>query len=202
MSHKQPDGDNCKNYFKYGKSFPDNVADAVCGVEGIEGSTGPTGPAGVMGPSGSGVAVAATVADILAGTNGKPDDRSIETYVDPSGWYHSSNQYAPLVQTVNISNSAYAPNLLNCAMYDITYSGECSISAPVNCANGRTMTLCLRQAPGGNHNLNWDPSYHFDGGYKYMTLTEGAKDVMVGTKINDFVFSTLASDCKNTQSVT
>ena len=27
MSHKQPDGDSCKNYFKYGKSFPDNVGE-------------------------------------------------------------------------------------------------------------------------------------------------------------------------------
>ena len=33
-----------------------------------------------------------------------------------------------------------------------------------------------------------------------MTLTDGAKDVMVGTKINDFIFSTLASDCKNSDS--
>ena len=135
MSHKQPDGDSCKNYFKYGKSFPDNVADAICGVDGIHGSTGPTGPIGPIGPTGSGVSVAAVTSDILAGINGTPDDRAIPTYVDPSGWYHASNQYTPLIQTVTISNQNYTPDLLNCAVYDITYNGDCTINAPINCSN-------------------------------------------------------------------
>ena len=200
MSHKQPDGDSCKNYFKYGKSFPDNVGDALCGASGIGGITGPTGPAGPAGPSGAGVGVPAVIGDILAGNNGTPDDRNLEAYVDASGWYHASNQYTPLVKSVTITNETYTPNLLDCSMYDITYNGDCTISAPSNCKNGRTMTLCLRQGSGGNHEINWDPVYHFDGGYKFVTKSEGAKDVMVGTKINDFIFSTIASDCKNSDS--
>ena len=38
--------------------------------------------------------------------------------------------------------------------------------------------------------------YHFDGGYNAITFSSGGKDVMVGTKINDFVFSTIAADVK------
>jgi hypothetical protein len=62
--------------------------------------------------------------------------------------------------------------------------------------NGRTISLCLRQNIGGNHTITWDPIYHFDGGYSFLTLTEGAKDVVVCTKINDYVFTTVASDVK------
>ena len=35
MSHIEPDGDTCKNYFKYGKSFPENVKDALTEIESI-----------------------------------------------------------------------------------------------------------------------------------------------------------------------
>jgi hypothetical protein len=201
MSHKQPDGDSCKNYFKYGKSFPDNVEDAICNASGIFGSTGPTGPEGPAGPSGVGaVNFPAILPDILAGVNGVSTNRTISTYVDPSGWYHASNQYAPLVVIESLTNETYQPDALNTVIFDITYNGACLIAAPKNMANGRTITICLRQGAGGNHSINWDPVYHFDGGYKFITENEGAKDVMVGTKINDFVFSTIASDCKNTDS--
>ncbi len=196
MSHKSPDADSCQNYFRYGKSFPENVEEALCGISGINGATGPTGPAGARGPVGSGVSVPASVGDILAGVNGEVTDRDNPTYVDPSGWYHASNQYAPLVETRNIINSTFTPNALDTNIFDVTHSGNCTVAAPVNMSNGRTITIVLRQAGEGNNVVSWDPSYHFDGGYNLITLTSGAKDVMVGTKVNDFIFSTIAADIK------
>lgn len=196
MSHKVSDGQTCTNYFKYGKSFPDNVKDAICHVPEAVGSTGPTGPSGIAGSPGSGVAVPATVADILAGVNGSPNDRSVPSYVDPSGWYHASNQYAPLVDTRDITNETFTPDILNTNVFDVTHSGECVIASPVNLINGRTFSIILRQAGEGNNNIKWDPMYHFDGGYNAITYSSGGKDVMVGTKVNDFVFSTIAADVK------
>ena len=197
MSHKQPDGGSCNDYFRYDKSFPENVEDAICNASGVYGATGPTGPGGPSGAPGAGVNHAATVTDILGGVNGRESDRNQLTYVDPSGWYHSSNQYTPLVETVGLTNQTFIPNALNTVIYDVTYNGECSIGSPTNMKNGRTITICLRQGGVGSNKMNWDPAYHFDGGYNHVTEASGAKDVMVGTKIGDFVFSTLASDCKS-----
>ncbi len=196
MSHKLPDGQDCTNYFKYGKSFPENIRDAICHVPEAIGATGPAGPQGLRGLAGSGVAVPATVPDILEGVNGTPEDRNVPTYVDPSGWYHASNQYAPLVDTRNITNETFVRNILDTNIYDLTHSGDCIIGAPVNLNNGRTFSIVLRQAGDGNNNITWDPMYHFDGGYNAITFSSGGKDVMVGTKINDFVFSTIAADVK------
>jgi cold shock CspA family protein len=120
--------------------------------------------------------------------------------VDPYGWHYASHQFAPLIETKTLANTNFIPDALNTVIFDITYNGTVSISAPKNMSNGRTITICLRQGEGGNHRLEWDPIFHFDGGYKFITETEGSKDVMVGTKINDFIFSTLASDCKNSDS--
>ncbi|MAF26175.1 hypothetical protein CL634_11490 [bacterium] len=191
MPHKLSDGDSCKNYFKHGKSFPDNVRDAICDIDEAVGGTGPTGPAGPSGKAG-GVIDPATVENILAGVNGTPDP----TYVDPSGWYASSNQYSPLVDTRNVTNGVFTPNALDTNIFDVTHSGDCTIASPVNMKNGRTITIVLRQAGPGNNTIHWDPMYHFDGGYNQITYTQYAKDVMVGTKVNDFVFSTIATDVK------
>ena len=191
MAHKVPDGENCKNYFKYGKSFPENVQDAICDISGALGPTGPTGPAG---PVGSGVYIPHSVEEILAGTNTDP-----AKYVDASGWYHASNRYAPLMETLTITNESFVPNARDFNFFDITYNGACTIGAPINMNNARTISLCLRQGAGGNHSINWDPIYHFDGGYNDVTYSDGAKDVMVGTKINEFVFCTMANDIKASQ---
>jgi hypothetical protein len=56
--------------------------------------------------------------------------------------------------------------------------------------------MVLRQGGLGNHSITWDPSYHFDGGYNSLTFNQGAKDVVVATKITDFLFTTIANDCK------
>jgi len=196
MNIKKPDGESCNNYFRQGKSFPDNVRDALCGSSGIMGATGPIGPVGVAGPPGAGVENTALVRDILEGVNGVAEDRDVPTYVDPYGWYHASNQYAPLVSTMSIKHQTFVPDALEHNIYDITYAGACVISEPINMKNGRTISLCLRQAGGGNHRISWDPIYHFDGGYGSLTLTDGAKDVVVCTKINDYIFTTIASDVK------
>ena len=146
MAHKVPDGENCKNYFKYGKSFPENVEDALCEID--FGATGPTGP---MGPSGSGV----------------------------------------------VTNEAYTPDAFDTNVIDLTINGSCTLASPSNFKNGRTISLVLRQGGRGNNTMQFDPMYHFDGGYNALTLSSGAKDVIVATKINDFIFTTVASDLKH-----
>ena len=186
------DSSSCKSYFKQGKSFPENVKDAICGIDEAVGSTGPTGPLGPVGPHGGGVDTPATLPDILAGTNGDP----VATYVDPSGWFHASNQYAPLVHTQSISNETYYPNALEHNVFDITHNGNCVMGFPQNLENGRTICIALRQGAGGNNTVSFDPGYHFDGGYSQITFTEDSKDVVIATKINDFLFTTLAADCK------
>lgn len=191
MAHKVPDGDNCNNYFKYGKSFPQNVEDALCDIP--FGATGPTGPAG---PEGSGVYLTAATSEILAG-----DNTTQAKYINSSGWYEASNQYCPLVLVETITNSAYTPDALNYNIFDLTINGGCSIAAPTNMKNGRTISIVLRQ--GGtqmNNTVDWDPSFHFDGGYNSLTYTAGAKDVVVATKVTDFLFTTMANDCKSSMS--
>ncbi len=188
MAHKVPDGSQCNNYFKYGKSFPENVEDALCQIP--YGATGPTGPAG---PSGKGVSNVATTADILAGNNTLDP-----CYVNAAGWYESSNQYAPLVYTTSIENETYTPDALEYNIFDITVNGTCSIAAPTNMKNGRTISLVLRQ--GGlqmQNTISWDPIFHFDGGYNSLTYTAGSKDVVTTTMVNDFCFTTMANDCKS-----
>lgn len=187
------DSSSCKSYFKQGKSFPDNVRDAICEIDEAVGSTGPTGPFGPEGPRGGGIDTPATLPDILGGVNGDP----IPTYVDPSGWYNASNQYAPLVHTESITNETFYPNALDHNVFDITYSGSCVMGFPQNMENGRTICVALRQSANGNHTISFDPGYHFDGGYSRVTLTADSKDVVVATKINDFLFTTLAADCKS-----
>ena len=70
--------------------------------------------------------------------------------------------------------------------------------------NGRTVSFVVRQHlnTNGNNLLNMDPAYEFDGGYNQITLTSGAKDVIVSTKINDFLFCTMANDIKTGISTT
>jgi len=194
MSHKESDAASCNSYFKYGKSFPDNVRDAICDLPEVIGSTGPTGPEGPKGSTGDiGNFSPATLDDILAGRNSDPP-----SYVDASGWYHGSNQYAPLVQTDTILEQTYYPDALDHNIFDLTISGNCVLGTPVNMKNGRTISVVVRQhlATQGLNELNMDPAYEFDGGYNQLTLTSGAKDVIVATKINDFYFCTLAVDIK------
>ena len=62
--------------------------------------------------------------------------------------------------------------------------------------NGRTITIVVRQDSEGDATLGYDSSYHFDGGYGELTQEADAKDVIVATKINDFIFTTIASDVK------
>ena len=191
MAHKVPDGDQCNNYFKYGKSFPQNVEDALCEIP--YGATGPTGPAG---PAGSGVYLTAETSDILEGNN-----TTEARYVNASGWYEASNQYSPLVLVETVTNSTYTPNALDYNIFDLTINGSCTIANPINMKNGRTITLVLRQCSAAQSNtVNWDPIYHFDGGYNSLTYTFGAKDVVVATKITDFLFTTMANDCKTSMS--
>jgi hypothetical protein len=186
MSHIEPDGQDCKNYFKYGKSFPDNVKDALCEIP--FGATGPTGPAG---PVGSGVYQPAQIDHILEGNNNNGS-----YYVDAEGWYAASNRYAPLVTSDTVGDETYTPDAYEYNIFDLTLEGDTVIAAPTNMKNGRTISLVLRQGGYGNHTVTWDPSYHFDGGYNSITFTQGAKDVVVATMINDFLFTTIASDCK------
>ena len=187
MSHVEPDGENCKNYFKYGKSFPDNVKDALENIP--YGATGPMGPTG---PAGSGVYQIAQVPDILDGVNGTE-----AAYINASGWFHASNQYSPLVRSnISINNSSYTPDAADYNFFDITINGACTLTAPDNMKNGRTITIVIRQGDNGNHTLDFDSIYHFDGGYATLSPEEGDKDVLVATKINDFIFSTIASDVR------
>jgi hypothetical protein len=93
-------------------------------------------------------------------------------------------------------NETYVPDALNTNIFDVTHSGTCTIAPPVNMKNGRTISIVLRQAGNGNNEIHWDPSFEFDGGYGDITYSSGAKDVMVGTMINDFMFCTLAADVK------
>tara|TARA_B100000287_G_scaffold434264_1_gene498265 strand:+ start:3807 stop:4421 length:615 start_codon:yes stop_codon:yes gene_type:complete len=204
MSHQQSDSASCKPYFNQGKSFPDNVKDVVCGMDEVVGSTGPTGPAGGIGPTGSGVYIPALTEDILEGTNGSPDNRDIDTYVNPSGWYHASNQFAPLVETKTLLSETYYPDVEDHNIFDLTISGSCILGYPRNMKNGRTVSFVVRQHlnTNGNNLLNMDPAYEFDGGYNQITLTSGAKDVIVSTKINDFLFCTMANDIKTGISTT
>tara|TARA_R100000808_G_C2128841_1_gene138471 strand:- start:640 stop:1245 length:606 start_codon:yes stop_codon:yes gene_type:complete len=194
MSHKESDTASCKTYFKYGKSFPENVRDAVCDIPEVIGQTGPTGPVGPQGPAGTIEDFGpATVDDILAGKNTDPP-----SYVDASGWYHASNKYAPLVDTETLLDQTYYPDAMDHNVFDLTISGNCVLGAPINMKNGRTISVVVRQhlATNGLNKLNMDPVYEFDGGYNQLTLTSGAKDVIVATKINDFYFCTLAVDIK------
>lgn len=186
MSHKVPDGENCNNYFKYGKSFPDNVKDALCDIP--FGATGPTGPAG---PAGAGFDGIATLEHILEGNNNDGN-----YYVNASGWYHASNQYSPLVEVDTISSATFTPDALNTNIFDLTVNGTCIIAEPLNLKNGRTISIVLRQGGLGNNTVTFDPVYHFDGGYNTLTYTAGSKDVVVATKITDFLFSTMANDCR------
>lgn len=187
MSHIEPDGDTCKNYFKYGKSFPENVKDALTEIP--FGSTGPTGP---VGPAGSGVYEVAQVPDILNGVNG-----GSPAYIDASGWFNASNQFAPLVNSnADVINATYTPDASDYNFFDITIKGSCVLAAPQNMKNGRTITIVVRQDSEGDATLGYDSSYHFDGGYGELTQEADAKDVIVATKINDFIFTTIASDVK------
>tara|TARA_Y100000310_G_scaffold341513_2_gene440888 strand:- start:2147 stop:2734 length:588 start_codon:yes stop_codon:yes gene_type:complete len=193
MSHKEPDGESCNTYFKYGKSFPDNVKDALEHIE--YGATGPTGPAG---PAGDGVYQPSAAENILVGYSTSDP----ATYVDASGWYQASNQYAPLVYSGEVINSTFTPDALNHNIFDITVSGTCTMAEPVNMKNGRTISIVLRQATDGNNTMSWNPIYHFDAGYGSLTYDEGAKDVFVGTKVNEFIFSTIANDLRPSESDT
>ena len=198
MNVKKPDGESCNNYFRQGKSFPDNVKDVVCGMDEVVGSTGPTGPAGAVGPTGSGVYIPALTEDILEGVNGSPSNRDTDTYVNPSGWYHASNRFAPLVETKTLLSETYYPDVEDHNIFDLTISGSCILGYPRNMKNGRTVSYVIRQHlnTNGNNLLNMDPAYEFDGGYNQLTLTSGAKDVVVSTKVNDFLFCTMANDIK------
>ena len=187
MSHIEPDGDTCKNYFKYGKSFPENVKDALTDIP-----YGATGPVGATGPAGSGVYQIAQVPDILNGVNGDS-----AAYIDGSGWFHASNQYSPLVNSnSSISNTTYTPDAADYNFFDITINGACVLAAPNNMKNGRTITIVVRQPSDGGATLNYDTTYHFDGGYGELTQEADSKDVIVATKINDFIFTTIASDVR------
>lgn len=189
------DSDSCKSWFKYGKSFPENVKDAVCALPELGGATGPTGPMGPIGPSGlngGGVDVPATCSDILAGINGVTEP----TYVDPAGWLCASDRYFAKIWTQNIINQTYYPNAEQYNIFDLTHYGNCIIGEPTNMQNGRTISIVLRQGNTGQNNIIFSPVYEFDGGWNRITLTSGAKDVVVATKINDFYFCTMANDIK------
>jgi hypothetical protein len=173
--------------FEFGLSFPDNVKNALEIAElEIDGPAGPTGPIGPTGPMG-GINQEATLVDTLDGVGST-------TYVSPSIWYQASNQYVPLIWNENLSTSSFIPNAQDYAIFDVTYEGACSLSAPVNWRNGRTITFLLRRSSGGS--LTLANEYLFDGGYEQLTDTDGAVDALVATNINGFYFCTIANDIK------
>jgi hypothetical protein len=179
--------------FSYGQSFPKNVQRALTcgGIEMPQGATGPLGPQGPMGPMGpAAVGVPEASCDDTLTGNGN------NFYVSPEAWYCASNRYAALVYTSTINNQTFTPDALEYNIFDITINGTCTLAAPVNFRNGRTISVLIRQGAGGNHTLNIVNDYKFDGGYDKITLTDDAKDVIVATNINDFVFCTIASDIK------
>jgi hypothetical protein len=186
------DASSCNTWFKHGKSFPDNVKDAICNIPEAQGPTGPTGPLGPSGLHGGGVDTPATCTEVLEGVNGE----NPATYVDPSGWRCASDRYYANIFSTNITDETFTPDALDYNIFDITHSGNCVISEPVNMFNGRTISIALRQAGAGNNTIAFNPKYEFDGGWNNITLTSGAKDVMVATKINDFYFCTMANDIK------
>ena len=187
------DADSCNTWFKQGKSFPDNVRDAICDIPEAQGPTGPSGPVGPSGPHGGGVDTPATCTDVLEGINGEYP----ETYVDPSGWRCASDRYYAKVWTENITNETWSPDSNEYNIFDITHSGNNVIAEPTNMENGRTISVVLRQAGGGNNCITFSDKYEFDGGWNNITLTSGAKDVLVATKVNDFYFCTMANDIKH-----
>lgn len=186
------DADSCKGWFKQGKSFPENVKDAICHVPEAVGGTGPTGPIGPSGIHGGGVDVPASCTEVLEGTNGV----NPPTYVDPSGWKCASDRYYAKIWTQNITNETFTPDANEYNIFDITHSGSCILAEPTNMQNGRTISVALRQAGQGNNSVTFSPVYEFDGGWDNITLTSGSKDVMVATRINDFYFCTMANDIK------
>ena len=185
------DADSCKGWFRQGKSFPENVKDAVCHLD-MQGGTGPTGPLGPSGKAGSGVAYPADCNDVLVGQNSDP-----ATYVDPSGWRCASDRYYAKIWTENVTNETFSPDAEEHNIFDLTHSGNNVLGEPTNMQNGRTISVVLRQAGGGNNCVVFSDKYEFDGGWNNITLTSGAKDVMVATKINDFYFCTMANDIKH-----
>ena len=191
MSHPS-DADSCNSWFKQGKSFPDNVKDAICHIPEAMGSTGPTGPLGPSGVHGGGVDTPASCQDVLEGENGT----NPVTYVDPSGWKCASDRYYAQIHNQHITNETFTPDALDYNIFDITHSGNCLIAEPSNMRNGRTISIALRQAGEGGNFVTFSTKYEFDGGWNCITLTSGAKDVMVATKINDFYFCTMANDIK------
>ena len=122
MAHKVPVGDQCNIFFKYWKSFPQNVEDALCEIP--YGATGPTGPAG---PAGSGVYLTAETSDIVEGNN-----TTEARYVNASGWYEASNQYSPLVLVETVTNSTYTPNSLDYNIFDLTINGSTTTNSSTN----------------------------------------------------------------------
>ena len=173
--------------FQFGMSFPENVKHAIEKAEvEINGPTGPTGPIGPVGPAG-GVYQESTVSDVLAG-NGNT------TFVSPNIWFQSANQYVPQVHAASLTNESFTPDALNYPIFDLTYDGSCSLSAPVNFASGRTITILLRR--GAAASLSISSEYLFDGGYEQLTNVDYAVDALVATNINGFYFCTIANDIK------
>jgi len=189
------DADSCKGWFKQGKSFPDNVKDAICNVPEAVGGTGPTGPLGPSGFHGGGVDTPALCEDILLGQNPIPPESP--TYVDPSGWKCASDQYYAKIWTESITNETFTPDAKEYNIFDITHSGNNIIAEPTNMENGRTISIILRQAGGGNNCVTFSDTYEFDGGWNNITLTSGGKDALVATRVNDFYFCTIANDIKH-----
>lgn len=181
--------DCCTIYqgFEFGLSFPDNVKKAVKAVDINMGPTGPSGPMGPTGPIG-GINEEASVSDILTG-NGHL------SYVSPANWFTAANRYVPLIWTETITNGSFIPNTLDYAIFDITYNGTCSLSAPSNFGNGRTITIVLRRGPDAD-NLFIANEYLFDGGYEVLSSTPNAIDVIIATNINGLYFCTIANDIK------
>ena len=190
--HLPSDSDSCKNWFKYGKSFPENVKDALCNIPEVVGPTGPTGPAGPKGDVGGGVSEAATCLDVLRGINGATGP----TYVNPEAWKCASDRYYARVWTQSITNQTYSPDALEYNIFDVSHSGSCVIAEPINMENGRTISVVLRQPQEGNATIIFSKKYEFDGGWGHVTMTSKAKDVVIMTKINDFYFCTMVNDLK------
>ena len=173
--------------FQFGMSFPENVKEAMEKADlTIDGPTGPTGPVGPTGPSG-GIHQEATVTDVLAG-NGST------TFVSPSIWIQSANQYVPPVYSATLSNESFTPNALNYPIFDVTYDGSCSLYAPINFQSGRTITILLRK--GAAASLSMASEYLFDGGYEQLSNSDYAIDALVATNINGLYFCTIANDIK------
>ena len=154
-------------------AYPGGIT-GYTGSQGYTGSKGDTGSTGNTGSTGSQGVIGYTGSKGDTGSAGGTGSQGGTGYTGSAG---DPNAPETVYSVGNVSGS-WTPNKNNGTIQKATLTGNTTLNAITNLSAGQGITLILTQDATGSRTLTADAAYKFAAGYKTLSTTAGAIDML------------------------